>query len=91
MALPCTTTHLILTPTIQPTFQFLPFLNVCSLALECGVEFDDKGTALYDHFAHQEAGGAADPTVVATAQIVESKAIFGGHQPQVCTTNHMLP
>jgi oligosaccharyltransferase complex subunit beta len=54
-----------------------------SLALECGVEFDDKGTALYDHFSHQAAAGAADATVVATAHIVDSKAIFGSHTIEV--------
>lgn len=56
-----------------------------SLALECGVEFDDKGTALYDHFSYQAQGGASDPTVVVTQHIVESKAIFGSHQPKVNT------
>jgi hypothetical protein len=57
--------------------------TIRSLALECGVELDDKGTALYDHFAHQAAGGASDPTLVATSHIVHSKAIFGDHQPKV--------
>ncbi|KAF6264698.1 dolichyl-diphosphooligosaccharide-protein glycosyltransferase [Scenedesmus sp. NREL 46B-D3] len=55
---------------------------VRSLALECGVELDDKGTAVYDHFSHQAAGGAADPTLIATAAMVDSQAIFGGSQPQ---------
>jgi oligosaccharyltransferase complex subunit beta len=58
--------------------------TIRSLALECGVEFDDKGTALYDHFSHQAAGGASDPTLVATSHIVESKAVFGDQQPKVC-------
>jgi hypothetical protein len=53
------------------------------LLLQGGVEFDDKGTALYDHFSHQAAGGASDPTLVATSHIVESKAIFGDQQPKV--------
>lgn len=78
-------------------FQYLPvrppllLLSACrppsptrSLALECGVEFDDKGTSLFDHFAHQAAGGATDSTVVATSHFVQSKAIFGSSQPQVC-------
>lgn len=56
--------------------------TIRSLALECGVEFDDKGTTLFDHFSHQAAGGATDPTVVATSHIVESRAIFGNSQPQ---------
>eukprot|EP00882_Tetradesmus_deserticola_P030394 GHRQ01034117.1.p1 GENE.GHRQ01034117.1~~GHRQ01034117.1.p1 ORF type:complete len:258 (+),score=82.52 GHRQ01034117.1:40-774(+) len=53
-----------------------------SLALECGVELDDKGTAVYDHFSYQTAGGATDPTLIATAAVVESQAIFGGSPPQ---------
>jgi oligosaccharyltransferase complex subunit beta len=54
-----------------------------SLALECGVELDDKGTAVYDHFSHQAAGGASDPTLIATAAVASSKAIFGSSPPQV--------
>jgi oligosaccharyltransferase complex subunit beta len=54
-----------------------------SLALECGVELDDKGTAVYDHFSHQAAGGASDPTLIATTAVVDSKAIFGSSPPKV--------
>jgi hypothetical protein len=56
---------------------------VRSLALECGVELDDMGTSVYDHFSHQAAGGASDPTLITTAAVVNSKAIFGSSPPQV--------
>jgi hypothetical protein len=55
-----------------------------SLALECGVELDDKGTAVYDHFAHQAAKGAADPALIATSHVLNNAAVFGTQQPQVC-------
>jgi len=53
------------------------------LALECGVELDDKGTAVYDHFNHQAAKGASDPALITTTAVVKSPAIFAGNQPQV--------
>eukprot|EP00878_Enallax_costatus_P006352 GHUV01006660.1.p1 GENE.GHUV01006660.1~~GHUV01006660.1.p1 ORF type:complete len:262 (+),score=62.04 GHUV01006660.1:98-883(+) len=56
--------------------------NIRSLALECGVELDDKGATVYDHFSHQAADGADDPTLVATTAVVESSAIFGSNQPK---------
>lgn len=59
---------------------------VRSLVLECGVELDDKATTVYDHFSHQAAGGAADPTLIATAALVDSKAIFGSSPPKVCVS-----
>uniref|UniRef100_A0A383W075 Dolichyl-diphosphooligosaccharide--protein glycosyltransferase 48 kDa subunit n=1 Tax=Tetradesmus obliquus TaxID=3088 RepID=A0A383W075_TETOB len=55
---------------------------VRSLALECGVELDDKATTVYDHFSHQAANGATDPTLIATAAVVDSKAIFGSSPPK---------
>lgn len=53
-----------------------------SLAAECGVELDDKGTAVYDHFNHQADG--SDPMLITTSAVVDSKAIFGSSPPQVC-------
>lgn len=73
--------HLILTGSSEASDM------IRSLALECGVEFDDKGTAVYDHFSHQAAGGAADATVIATSQVVDSKAIFGSTSPKVGPTS----
>lgn len=57
--------------------------SIRSLAVECGVELDDKGTNVYDHFNHQAADGADDSTVVATSAVVESRAIFGSNSPKV--------
>lgn len=57
--------------------------TIRSLALECGVELDDKGAAVYDHFHHQAAGGASDPTLITTTAVVEAKAVFGSQQPKV--------
>lgn len=52
--------------------------NVRSLAAECGVEVDAKGTVVFDHFSrHQPSGGDADATLVATSAWVDSDAILG--------------
>lgn len=61
--------------------------TIRSLALECGVELDDKGAAVYDHFNHQAANGASDPTLITTTAVVKSPAIFASKQPQVCARN----
>lgn len=61
--------------------------TIRSLALECGVELDDQGTAVYDHFNYQAAKGASDPTLITTTAAVKSPAIFQGKQPQVVVSN----
>ncbi|GBF95806.1 hypothetical protein Rsub_08242 [Raphidocelis subcapitata] len=48
------------------------------LAAEVGVEVDAKGTAVFDHFSRQAAGGAEDATLVASAAWFDSDALFGG-------------
>eukprot|EP00879_Flechtneria_rotunda_P025422 GHRR01027016.1.p1 GENE.GHRR01027016.1~~GHRR01027016.1.p1 ORF type:complete len:331 (+),score=101.31 GHRR01027016.1:89-1081(+) len=53
-----------------------------SLALECGVELDDKGTEVNDHFNHQADRGAHDSALIATTAVVDSPAIFGSQPPK---------
>ncbi len=50
--------------------------TIRSLALECGVELDDRGTSVFDHFNYQAANGATDPTAVLAQDIVDSPAII---------------
>lgn len=69
--------------------------SIRSLALECGVELDEQGAAVYDHFSHQAANGAHDPTLVATSAVVDSEAVFAGKQLKVqgrhdCTSNWIM-
>jgi hypothetical protein len=48
-----------------------------SLATECGVDFDDRGTAVYDHFSRQAAGSATDSTLVLSSSVVAAPSIVG--------------
>ena len=47
-----------------------------SLAAEVGVDVDEKGTAVYDHFQHATSGKTADHTLVIARDVVDSKGIF---------------
>ena len=57
--------------------------TVRGLALEVGVELDDAGTALFDHFNYQTAAGADDASLVATGAVLQSSAVFGAESPSV--------
>lgn len=48
-----------------------------NLALEVGVDFDDKGTTVFDHFSYQAAGGADDSKLVVTSEVVDAPGILG--------------
>jgi hypothetical protein len=54
---------------------------VRGLAADLGVEVDAKGTRLYDHFSRQAAGGATDPSLVATSAWIDSDAFLGAARP----------
>ncbi len=55
-----------------------------TLAAEVGVDIDDKGTSVYDHFSHAVgANGQPDHTLVVAKDLVASPAIFGA-LPKVC-------
>lgn len=53
-----------------------------SLAADLGVEVDAKGTKVYDHFSRQAAGGADDPTLVATSAWIDADAVLGSERPK---------
>ena len=44
------------------------------LAAEVGVDLDEKGTSVFDHFGAQQAG---DPTLIATTEVAQLRSIFG--------------
>lgn len=50
-----------------------------SLAAEFGVDLDDKGTKLFDHFSRGAAGGGLpDDTLVASSELADAPTITGG-------------
>lgn len=50
--------------------------TVRSLAVECGVDVDERGTKVYDHFSHASLGGSADHTTVASLDVARLSAVF---------------
>jgi hypothetical protein len=48
------------------------------LAAEFGVDLDDKGTKVFDHFSHGSIHGAEDHTLVASSDLVDSPVMTGG-------------
>lgn len=52
--------------------------TIRTLAAEVGVDLDDKGTSVFDHFSHAlGADGQPDHTLVVTTDIVSSSGILG--------------
>ena len=49
-----------------------------NLAAEFGVDLDDKGTKVFDHFGHGSVNGAEDHTLVASSDLVDSPVMTGG-------------
>lgn len=47
--------------------------TIRQVAAEVGVDMDEKGTHVYDHFSHAD----ADHTLVVSTDIVSSPGIFG--------------
>lgn len=55
-----------------------------TLATEVGVDLDDKGTKVFDHFSYATfADGKQDHTAVLTRDVVQSAAIVGAAGLQV--------
>lgn len=52
---------------------------VRTLAIECGLELDDKGNSVIDHFNHDAADGGAHTRIVSKVDnLIEQDAITGG-------------
>lgn len=49
-----------------------------SLAAEFGVDLDDRGTKVYDHFQSATLDGKEDPTLIAASDLVDAPVIVGG-------------
>lgn len=52
--------------------------TVRAIASEFGVDLDDKGTKVFDHFSFATKGDAADHTLIAATDAVDSVPIVGG-------------
>jgi oligosaccharyltransferase complex subunit beta len=51
--------------------------TILQLGTEFGVDFDDKGTALYDHFSYAVKEGKQDHTLIASDVVVNSSLLVG--------------
>lgn len=48
-----------------------------TLAAEVGIDVDEKGTKVFDHFSFSSLGGKADHTLIAASSFVDAPAILG--------------
>lgn len=70
-----------------------------TLATEVGIDLDDKGTKVFDHFSYATfADGTQDHTAILTRNVVQSAALVGAASLQVghaashqsCVCSNML-
>ena len=67
--------------------------TIRTLAAEVGVDLDEKGSKVFDHFSHASLEGTADHTLLIAKDAVKSEAILGkeGGKVRATALSHKYP